>query len=216
VIEGRTILCFASGYDAPPTSKHHVMHLLAERNTVLWVNYHASRKPRVRKSDFLAVFGKLKQVFGGLKQRGDNLHVLTPFALPLPGSRLARRLNRWMLGRKIRRALKRLKAERVDVWSFAPDVAYLLDRLPVDRVVYYCVDDFSQFEGYDTQQVRADEAELARRADLVVTTAQSLQDAKSPLNANTILVPHGVDFDHFASAMTEADIPGDAAAIPEP
>lgn len=30
MIEGRTILCFASGYDAPPTSKHHVMHLLAE------------------------------------------------------------------------------------------------------------------------------------------------------------------------------------------
>ena len=25
MIEGRTILCFASGYDAPPTSKHHVM-----------------------------------------------------------------------------------------------------------------------------------------------------------------------------------------------
>lgn len=24
MIEGHTILCFASGYDAPPTSKHHV------------------------------------------------------------------------------------------------------------------------------------------------------------------------------------------------
>jgi hypothetical protein len=31
MIEGRTILCFASGYDAPPTSKHHVMHLLAKK-----------------------------------------------------------------------------------------------------------------------------------------------------------------------------------------
>lgn len=27
MIEGRTILCLASGYDAPPTSKHHIMHL---------------------------------------------------------------------------------------------------------------------------------------------------------------------------------------------
>jgi len=32
MIENQSILCFASGYDAPPTSKHHVMHLLAERN----------------------------------------------------------------------------------------------------------------------------------------------------------------------------------------
>ena len=30
MIEGRTILCFASGYDAPPTSKHHVMHGMAD------------------------------------------------------------------------------------------------------------------------------------------------------------------------------------------
>jgi hypothetical protein len=216
VTEGRTILCFASGYDAPPTSKHHVMHLLAERNTVLWVNYHASRRPGASKADLFAAFGKLKQIFGGLKQRRENLHVLTPFALPLPGSRLARRLNRWMLGRRIRRALRRLKADRVDVWSFAPDVAYLLDRLPVDRVVYYCVDDFSQFEGYDMQQVLADEADLAGRADLVVTTAESLQAAKAPLNANTMLVPHGVDFDHFATALTETDLPADLAGIPAP
>ena len=34
MIEGRTILCFASGYEAPPDSKHHVMHLLAEKNVV--------------------------------------------------------------------------------------------------------------------------------------------------------------------------------------
>jgi hypothetical protein len=38
MIQDHTILCFASGYDAPPTSKHHVMHILAERNTGLWVN----------------------------------------------------------------------------------------------------------------------------------------------------------------------------------
>jgi len=45
MIEGRTILCFASGYDAPPTSKHHVMHLLAERNVVLWVSANSPRWP---------------------------------------------------------------------------------------------------------------------------------------------------------------------------
>ena len=33
MIEGRTILCFASGYDAPPTSKHNV-HILADRDKV--------------------------------------------------------------------------------------------------------------------------------------------------------------------------------------
>ena len=51
LLERQTILCFASGYDAPPTSKHHGMHILAEGNVVLWVNYHASRAPSASCSD---------------------------------------------------------------------------------------------------------------------------------------------------------------------
>jgi len=39
MLKGKTILCFAGGYDAPPTSKHYVMHILAVRNMVLWINY---------------------------------------------------------------------------------------------------------------------------------------------------------------------------------
>jgi len=52
MIEGRTILCSASGYDAPPTSKHHVMHHLAERNVVLWVNYHMATLKLILKRCF--------------------------------------------------------------------------------------------------------------------------------------------------------------------
>ena len=217
MIEGRTILCFASGYDAPPTSKHHVMHLLAERNTVLWVNYHASRRPSRTWADLAGGVAKLRQVCRGRQRRRSNLHVLTPMVVPAPNSRWARRTNRRLLTAQLRRALRRLDAGPVQVWSFAPDIAYVLDGLDVEKVVYYCVDEFSQFAGYDAQQVRADEAELCRRADLVVTTSEALQQAKRPLNRNTILVPHGVDYEHFAKAVTD-DLPepADLADLPHP
>jgi pimeloyl-ACP methyl ester carboxylesterase len=97
MIEGRTILCFASGYDAPPTSKHHVMHLLAERNAVLWVNYHASRAPTASSSDLAYIARKLRQVFGGIKKPRQNLYVLTPLVVPLPSRPWARWLNRRLL-----------------------------------------------------------------------------------------------------------------------
>lgn len=217
MIEGRTILCFASGYDAPPTSKHHVMHLLAERNVVLWVNYHASRAPSASASDLKYILKKLGQVFGGLKNPRENLHVLTPLVVPLPGSAWARRLNRWLLIRSIRRALKRVAHGPVQVWSFTPDIAYLLDAFPAEKVLYYCVDDFASFSGYDSQQVLRDEADLCQRADLVVTTSQVLQEAKSPLNPNTILVPHGVDYEHFSKALTNnLPVPEDMQDIPHP
>ena len=79
------------------------------------------------------------------------------------------------------------------------------------------MDDFSEFTGYDKEQVLRDEEDLCRRADLVVTTSQVLQDAKAPLNPNTILVPHGVDYEHFSKAVTNnLPVPEDMKDIPHP
>jgi len=217
MIEGRTILCFASGYDAPPTSKHHVMHLLAERNVVLWINYHASRTPSASGSDLSCAARKLAQVAGGLRRQRRNLYTLTPLVAPLPSSQTARRLNRGLLVAQIRRALAKVRRGPLQVWSFTPDIAYLLDAFSAEKVLYYCVDDFASFTGYDREQVLRDEADLCRRADLVVTTSHALQKAKKPLNPNTILVPHGVDYEHFSKAVTNSlPVPEDMRDIPHP
>jgi glycosyltransferase involved in cell wall biosynthesis len=217
MIQGKTIICFASGYDAPPTSKHHVMHLLAERNTILWVNYHASRMPTTSSSDLRYMALKLRQVASGMKRPRPNLYVLTPLVIPLPSSPLARRINRRLLILQIRTALARVRRGPVQVWSFTPDVAYALGHFHEEKVVYYCVDDHASFSGYDHDQVLRDEEALCRQADLVVTTSMALQEAKAGWNPNTILVPHGVDYDHFSRAVTEdLPCPSDLAAIPKP
>jgi glycosyltransferase involved in cell wall biosynthesis len=217
MIEGRTILCFASGYDAPPTSKHHVMHLLAERNTVLWVNYHASRAPTASASDLRYMARKVGQIFRGITSPRKNLYVLTPPVLPLPGSAMAKRINRRLLIARIRSALRSVGRGPVQVWSFTPDISYLLGHIGEEKVVYYCVDDHASFSGYDAQQVRRDEEDLCRRADLVVTTSMALQEAKAPLNPNTILVTHGVDYEHFSKALRDdLPIPEDMKDIPHP
>lgn len=217
MIEGHTILCFASGYEAPPTSKHHVMHLLAERNVVVWVNYHASRAPTAGCSDLAYMARKLAAVMAGLKSPRKNLHVLTPLVVPLPGSESAKRLNRAMLVWQIRRALGRVRRGPVQIWSFTPDISYLLGKLGEQKVLYYCTDDHASFTGYDRRQVLRDEEDLCRRADLVVTTSMALQGAKRHWNRNTILVPHGVDYEHFSKALSNnLPAPPDIARIPRP
>jgi glycosyltransferase involved in cell wall biosynthesis len=217
MIEGRTILCFASGYDAPPTSKHHVMHLLAERNTVLWVNYHASRAPTASGSDLRHMARKFGQILHGLRNPQPHLYVLTPPVLPLPSQAWAKWLNRHLLVHRIRWALKRIRQGPVQVWSFSPDISYLLGHFGEEKVVYYCVDDFASFSDYNPDQVKRDESDLCRRADLVVTTSMALQNAKEPLNPNTILVRHGVDYEHFSRAVREdLPVPVDVKDIPHP
>ncbi len=203
MISGKTIICYASNYNAPPTSKHHIMHLLAENNVVLWVNYHASRTPTASTSDLFYIFDKLKQVARGLENPRPDLYILTPLVVPLPGRAWARRLNRRLLYWQVKRALSRIREGAVQVWSFTPDIAYTLGYFSEEKVVYYCVDDHASFSGYDSAQVLRDEEELCRRSDLVITTSMALQEAKKAWNPNTILVSHGVDFTHFSRAVDE-------------
>ena len=217
MLTGKTILCFASGYDAPPTSKHHVMHLLAEQNIVLWINYHASRTPTTSSSDLLYMAKKLVEIIKGLKNPRKNLFVLTPLVIPLPSSQFARKLNRFLLIFQIKLALKKIRKGPVHVWSFTPDIAYALDQFNEEKVVYYCVDDHAAFSGYDTVQVLKDEEELCRKSDLVITTSMVLQEKKKGWNPNTILVTHGVDFNHFNRAVTQnLACPEELKNIPRP
>ena len=160
---------------------------------------------------------KLGQVLGGITRPRENLYVLTPLVVPVPNRPWARALNRRLLITQIRQALATIRSGPVQVWSFTPDIAYALGHFGEEKVVYYCVDDHASFTGYDRQQVLRDEEELCRKADLVVTTSMALQKAKAPWNPNTILVPHGVDYEHFSRAVHE-DLPepADIAAIPHP
>lgn len=217
MIKGKTILCFASGYDAPPTSKHHVMHILAEHNRILWINYHASRTPTASSSDLHYMAGKLLEIAKGLKTPRKNLYVLTPLVIPLPGSDLARRINRSLLITQIRLALKKIRQGPVQIWSFTPEIAYALGHFNEEKVVYYCVDDHAAFSGYDKAQVLRDENELCQKSDLVITTSMALQAAKKDWNPSTVLIPHGVDFHHFNQAVTQdLPCPAELAPIPRP
>ena len=160
---------------------------------------------------------KLRQFVEGPRRVAENITVLTPLVVPIPGSRAVAALNRQLLTRQIRQVLRSLPSRPVQLWSFAPDVDYMCGRFGEECVVYYCVDEFSRFSGYDAAATLAAEARLAERADLVITTSQALFDAKRHLNGNTVLVTHGVDYDHFAGATSpDVIVPADIADIPRP
>lgn len=217
MIQGKTIICFASGWDYHPTSKHHVMRLLAEHNQVIWVNWHASRRPRVHLPDLWSVISKLAQIRRGPRQVSDSFTVLTPGQLPLPGSNLARKLNAMMVRRAIHRVLEKLPPQPVQIWSFAPDVAEMAGAFSEELVLYYCVDAFGEFPGYDRELIERRERELIARSDLVVTTSRPLYDAKRKLHPEVHLVQHGVDHELLSRGLNESlPCPEDLARLPRP
>jgi glycosyltransferase involved in cell wall biosynthesis len=217
MLEGQSIICFAHDWDGDPTSKTHIMRILARRNRVLWVNSIGMRRPRASGADVRRLASKLRRGLGPSREVEPNLFVVNPLALPLPGVAIADWLNTALIGATLRRRSRAHGIERPILWTFLPTIHRLLGRLGERLVVYHCVDEYSAFSGVSRAAVERMERELVRRADVVLTSSQQLADERRPFNSNTHCVQHGVDVAHFARAADPStEIPADLRGLPRP
>jgi len=217
VISGKNIICFASGWDYHPTSKHHIMRKLAERNHIIWINWHASRRPKIEMGDLRLIGSKIGQIRKGAQRVSDSITVITPFQLPMPGSTWARRVNALTVRRAINNVLRHLLPRPVQIWSFAPDIQDLVGHFNEELVLYYCVDAFGEFPGYDRGLIERRERALMRCSDTVITTSEPLYETKKVVHPNVHLVEHGVDHARLSRAVTEdLPTPPDLKSLPGP
>jgi len=208
-LSDRLIVCLASRWDIDPTSKHQVMQRLSRDNDVVWVNYHASRRPALSRGDITAAVGRLAQVLRGPAPIHERMVQFTPLVLPGLATPFRDTVNRLLLVRQLRRVIRsrrRDPGQPVQLWTFAPDTAFLAGALGEECLVYYCVDEFAEFAGYDRDGMRRAERALMERADLVLTTSEPLLAARRDRHPNVHLVRHGVDHGHFARAV-DGDLP---------
>jgi glycosyltransferase involved in cell wall biosynthesis len=203
MITDRNIVCVASNWFAHPTSKQHVMRALSAANNIAWVNFHASRRPQLSRADAFAIVRRLRKVLGGTQRVAPTIDVLSPLTLPFPENPRVRRFNTWMLARQIRRLLRRLPSRPTQLWLFTPDAPELIARLRPEHTVYYCVDDFAEFDGFDKELMNALERDTVAQADTVIASSQALVEKLSATPRDVHYVPHGVDATHFGRALTD-------------
>ena len=211
------MICFGHDWSGDPLSKTHLMRHLAKENRVLWINSIGYRTPQASARDFKRAVNKLKMMAEPVKEVEKNIFVLNPFAIPAYGLPWMRRVNREILRLQIFRAMKKLGMSRPINWVFNPTGSVVAGSLGEELLVYYCVDEFTAFSDAGTQSLIEMEDSLIRKADLVVVSAQRLFKSKSGRNPNTVLVRHGVEYDHFRKALApETKIPDDIAKLPKP
>jgi glycosyltransferase involved in cell wall biosynthesis len=215
-LRGRDIICFSHDWRGDPLSKTHLMRLLAKRNRVLWVNSVGYRSPGMSGPDIKRSLGKLVAAASPIMEAEHNLFVYNPLAIPLHANRWAQKLNQRWLGFQIRRAMRTLGFERPINWVFNPAAGLIAGRLGEERLIYYCVDEYSAVAGVSATALAGLECALLDAADLVVVSSQELYNAKARAG-RTILVRHGVDFEHFRKALDAAtDVPADIGALRRP
>jgi|GEM_PF-582854 len=113
-----------------------------------------------------------------------------------------KRIENWKL--KIENSAKRI------LWTYHVEMEGLekyIEEIPHDLLIYDCVDNYPAFPRYrDKPEVKnwivEREKWLAKKADLIFTTAPGLQDKLSKLNPNTHYVGNAGDYARFAEGET--------------
>lgn len=217
MIEGQSIICISQDWEGDPTSKKHIMRILSKHNRVLWVNSIGMRRPTAAAGDVRRLVAKLQRILSGVRQVEPNIFVMDPPVVPLPGVAAAERLNRVVLAAWLRHLCRRLGLHRLLIWTFLPNVNWLLGQLNERMVIYHCVDEYSEFSGVPKEVIVRMEQDLVRRADIVFTSAEKLCAERREMNPRTHFIPHGVDVSHFSKALEPAtDVPPAVSALGKP
>jgi glycosyltransferase involved in cell wall biosynthesis len=145
---------------------------------------------------------------------GEGLTVVSPKMWPSFRSRFGRNLNRRLILRSLIPIVEAMPEKPVVVTTL-PLVADLVGRLPVARWVYYCVDDFSQWPGYDGETMRRMERELVPGVDEVIAVSDTLVSHVANLGKPGRLLTHGVDLDFWRQSIASG-IPGEFAGLQPP
>jgi glycosyltransferase involved in cell wall biosynthesis len=101
------------------------------------------------------------------------------------------------------------------LWYYTPMALGFTEGLSPEAVVYDCMDELSAFKGAPSL-ITVLEAQLMRRASLVLTGGQSLFEAKRHQHSNIHPFPSSVDVAHFAQARRITTEPVDQGCIPHP
>jgi UDP-galactopyranose mutase len=119
------------------------------------------------------------------------------------------------LRRLLDECLARHDVRRFVLWYYTPMALPFSRHLSPELLVYDCMDELSAFAGAPPA-MRAFEAELFARADVVFTGGRSLYEAKRAFHANVHAMPSSVDVGHFAQARQVSSEPPDQAGLARP
>jgi glycosyltransferase involved in cell wall biosynthesis len=221
-LEGAAIICLANSHweAASRLNCHHIMSRLAPANRVLFVETIGGRRPALNSSrDLKKIAQRLRRFAGGARTVRPNLFVLSPFNLPGFSDPRVSRLNSAALRAQIRPAARRLLGanQPVIVWVFSPLYGELAWQLPSDLLVYQCIDEHAAYPGAPAQAIARLEKELMRRADVVLTSSQTLFEDRRKLRPDVVYLPNVADAALFMQARQEGtQVPGEIARLPKP
>lgn len=209
-----SLVVFSDDWGRHPSSCQHLVRQLLPSYRVLWVNTIGTRAPRMDMATFRRVREKVRQWSMSAPRPDDtdaidlhhNLRVVNPRMWPWFSKSYDRRLNSFLLNRQLAPLIEALP-KPVTAITTLPITADLCGVLPVDKWLYYCVDDFGEWPGLDGDTLRLMDVQMIHRSDEIVAVSQTLQRFIASQGRQSSLLTHGVDLNHWESTQLPAGTP---------
>ncbi|MCD6459379.1 glycosyltransferase [bacterium] len=191
-------IIFSDDWGVHPSSCQHLFKHIAKDNNVLWVNT-IMRLPALKISEIKKIFQKVFKINRKISS-DDNLilHLRTvrPFMFPIFNP-FFRKINKLLLTYQLKKLLNKINFHDPVFVTTLPIAADIVSTLDVKKIIYYCVDEFSQWPGHNKKYMRDMEKLLIKSSDVVITTSKTLYDSKKDFSKKIYHLPHGADISHF-------------------
>ncbi len=115
----------------------------------------------------------------------------------------------------IRELITEYGIDKYSLWYYTPMAVEFTRDLQPQVVIYDCMDELTAFRGAPPG-LRAAEAELFAKADLVFTGGTSLYQSKNSQHRAVHCFPSSIDREFFVAARRLSTEPSDQASIPQP
>lgn len=151
----------------------------------------------------------------GIRKVMENLYVYSPLVLPFPYSRLACRINKYLMRWTLWGWTKAMRFDNPIVWTWLPTALAqeLIRDLNAQLVIYYCCDNFEATSS-ESRGIREPENALIRNADLVFAHSKALFDRCKPFTDQVYLFPYGFNREVFRRPYDS--LPSDSTSFKRP
>jgi glycosyltransferase involved in cell wall biosynthesis len=196
-------LVFSDDWGEHPSSCQHLFKILTGSSPTIWVNTVGLRLPEFNLNDAVKSFRKLSAMMSEpLRDRHpdekNNPVVSNPPMTPFHHPQWLADWNNHSLLKHVRKELLQQGFDEFTIITTTPSICDVVSSLGANKVIYYCVDDFSEWPGMEKQLILSLEERLLKSVTAVICTSQNLYE-KFKNNLPTHLLKHGVDLELFSS-----------------
>ena len=220
-----SFLCFGGGdwwYHNRGHIDMQLMRRFARMGPALYVNAIVMQKPNLKKnigggkSFTHKLIRKTKSILRGLRESGQGFWVYSPISLPVHHIAWLKRVNDTVVRHQVFNVMHRLKIHNPVIWVASPAACNIAVKMKNRKLIYQRADRLEEYPNVDAEVIRRYDLELKANADLTVFANEQLYQEENSQCKKAIYLDHGVDFDAFANAEKNSEIPSDIRNIDRP